>query len=58
MTGEFKMFPDALERRKPDAWFVKDFADGWIYFDDEAAARREAAATGAALMIAYKEKKP
>ena len=30
----------------PYAWFVKDFADGWICFDVEADAKREAETTG------------
>lgn len=40
--------------RKADAWFVKDFADGWIYFDNQAEAKREADETGAAMMAAFK----
>lgn len=33
-------------------WFVKDFADGWIAFDNEAAALREVAETGAVMLVA------
>jgi hypothetical protein len=40
--------------RKADAWFVKDFADGWIHFDNQADAKREADETGAAMMAAFK----
>lgn len=38
---------------EPKAWFVKDFADGWIHFDNEADARREVDATGALMLVAY-----
>jgi len=34
----------------PVAWRVKDFADGWILFNSEAAAKHEADAMGGALM--------
>ncbi len=33
------------------AWAVKDFADDWILFDSEAAARREAKAMGNATVV-------
>lgn len=45
----------ALAAAEPAGWFVKDFADGFIFFVDENAAREEAAATGALLLVAYKE---
>lgn len=35
-----------IEELKPVAWRVKDFADGWILFHDEAQARREAEGAG------------
>ncbi len=38
---------------RPVAWRVKDFADGWIFFQDEAAANREAEQTGAAMQGLY-----
>jgi hypothetical protein len=34
-------------------YFVKDFADGWIYFDNEADALLEVAATGARILVAH-----
>jgi hypothetical protein len=40
-------------RRYPVGWFVRDFGDGWIFFNDEGKARQEAAATGAAILVAY-----
>ena len=39
--------------KRPVAWRVKDFADGWILFQDEAAAYREAEATGALMQGLY-----
>lgn len=36
-------------RRKPAAWRVKDFGDGWIYFPDESSAAACRAETGALL---------
>lgn len=42
---------------QPAGWFVKDFSDGFIFFDDETKAREEAAATGALLLVAYKERR-
>jgi len=47
----------ACEMKKlvqPKGWFVKDFADGWIYFDNETDALREVAATGAIMLIGIK----
>lgn len=41
------------EPDKPVAWRVKDFADGWILFNDKARALREAADTGATLEPLY-----
>jgi hypothetical protein len=38
---------------EPRMWFVKDFADGWIAFDNEADAKREVDATGAMMMLGY-----
>ena len=38
---------------KPTMWFVKDFADGWIAFDNEADALREVNGTGAMLLLGY-----
>jgi hypothetical protein len=43
--------------KKPAAWFVKDFADGFIHFDNEEDALREVEATGALLLYGYKEKR-
>jgi len=40
-------------KKRPVAWRVKDFADGWIIFQDEEAANREAEATGAAIHGLY-----
>lgn len=37
-------------RKRPVAFRVKDFADGWIIFQDEQAAHREADAMGGALV--------
>lgn len=36
------------KRRNPVAWRVKDFADGWIYYGEEAHARRAADEMGGA----------
>ena len=36
-------------------WYVKDYADGWIYFDDEQAARKEADEMGGALIREVKD---
>lgn len=33
-------------------WFVKDYADGWIFFANEEAAYKEAARNGAVLLVA------
>lgn len=45
----------ALSRHvQPVAWRVKDFADGWVYFEDEERARREAEATGGALQALFR----
>jgi hypothetical protein len=38
---------------EPRGWFVKDFADGWIYFDNEADAKRQVDATGAIMLAGY-----
>lgn len=38
---------------EPRMWFVKDFADGWIAFDNEAAAKREVEHTGAMMLSGY-----
>ena len=45
--------PVSSETVEPRAWFVKDFADGWIYFDNAADARREVEATGSLMMLGY-----
>lgn len=45
------------EPHKPVGWFVKDFADGFIFFDDEEKARHEAEVTGALLLVAYADDK-
>lgn len=37
---------------QPKGWFVKDFADGWIFFSNEEAAYKEAARNGAVLFVA------
>jgi len=37
-------------------WFVKDFADGWIAFDNEEEARHEVAQTGAIMLVGYRPK--
>jgi len=37
----------------PSGWFVKDFADGWIFCDNEADATRQAEATGAMLLVGF-----
>jgi hypothetical protein len=48
MPGEW---PELAKR--PVAWRVKAFADGWILFDDEAAANRHAEDTGALMQGLY-----
>lgn len=40
-------------KKRPVAWRVKDFADGWIIFQDEEAAYREAERTGAVMQGLY-----
>lgn len=55
--GQYREIIDML-RGVPAAWFVKDFADGWIPFNNEADARREAEETGATLLVAYAVKQP
>lgn len=39
--------------KRPVAWRVKDYADGWIIFQNEAAAYKEAEATGALMQGLY-----
>ena len=39
--------------KRPVAWRVKDFADGWIIFQDEARAYHEAEHTGALMQGLY-----
>jgi hypothetical protein len=39
--------------KRPVAWRVRAFADGWILFDDEAAANRHAEDTGALMQGLY-----
>ena len=50
-------FDDETERprlaKRPVAWRVKDYADGWIIFQDEAAAYKEHEATGGLLQGLY-----
>lgn len=41
---------EAATRAK--GWFVKDYADGWIFFANEEAAYKEAARNGAVLFVA------
>lgn len=38
---------------EPRLWFVKDFADGWIAFQDKELAEAEAQATGAMMLLGY-----
>lgn len=40
------------------AWRVKDFADGWILFSDEARARHEVEMTGAKIEPLYRLMSP
>lgn len=40
-------------QKRPVAWRVKDFADGWIIFQDEAQAYEEAERTGALMQGLY-----
>lgn len=39
--------------KRPVAWRVKDFADGWIIFQDEVRAQHEAKHTGALIQGLY-----
>lgn len=39
--------------KRPVAWRVKDYADGWIYFDNEEVAYKTAEATGALMQGLY-----
>jgi hypothetical protein len=43
-------------KQVPVAWRVKDFADGWILFNDEKKAQRESLATGALLEPLYSQR--
>jgi hypothetical protein len=45
--------PEEREWRRPVCWRVKDFADGWIYFETEDRARKEAERTGALVEPVY-----
>lgn len=50
-VAEIKLILQALrDGASPVAWRVKDFADGWILFHTERAARHESAAMGGALI--------
>jgi hypothetical protein len=40
-------------QKRPVAWRVKDYADGWVIFQDEAAAYRLAEETGALMQGLY-----
>ena len=42
----------------PVAWRVKDFADGWIVFDNKARAEEEAMATGALIQPLFASEPP
>lgn len=37
----------------PAAWFVKDLADGWIFFDNEVDAKLQVEATGAMMLVGF-----
>ena len=43
----------SIEQTEPVAWYVKDYADGWIHFDNEVDAIRERDATGAMMHVAF-----
>ncbi|UYE95779.1 hypothetical protein HAAEEKHM_00059 [Sinorhizobium phage AP-16-3] len=43
----------AYRPEEPRAWFVKDYADGWVYFDNEVDALREVSATGAMMYVGF-----
>lgn len=45
--------PPPPEWDNPVAWRVKDFADGWIVFNDKESAMQEARETGAAIQVLY-----
>lgn len=53
-TLESTRLPVQSVEAEPVAWRVKDFADGWVYFEDEERARREAEATGGALQALFR----
>ncbi len=45
---------EALRRENGElirGWFVKDYADGWIFFDNEADAKQQVEATGAMMLV-------
>jgi hypothetical protein len=48
----------AAAEAQPVAWFVKDFADGWIFFDNEADAERQRNGNGAMLLYGYQFARP
>jgi hypothetical protein len=45
--------PDTPLQKRPVAWRVKDFADGWVIFQDEQRAYHEAEHTGAVMQGLY-----
>lgn len=51
--GDISVAEQSKRVVRPVAWRVKDFADGWIIFQDEAAAHHEAEVTGALMQGLY-----
>lgn len=52
-ADEFERLRAARLSTRPVAWRVKDLADGWIIFQDEAKAYHEAERTGALMQGLY-----
>jgi hypothetical protein len=48
-----RMEPSGALAKRPVAWRVKDYADGWIIFQDEETADYEAQRTGAVMQGLY-----
>ncbi|MDW9531923.1 hypothetical protein RWE87_13530 [Sinorhizobium meliloti] len=53
LEAALSIHPAPNEEAAPRAWFVKDYADGWVHFDNEADALREVAATGAMMYVGF-----
>ena len=53
VSGKSAYYPSGALAKRPVAWRVKDYADGWIIFQDEETADYEAQRTGAVMQGLY-----